>query len=301
MGMIRHFPQLFICLLITLGQPTTSVAQNTIDILVPPAVLDDIPVFLDNDSIVSVKNFDRAKSRRDTVDFILLYQALVLGGINEQDIELMNWGDDSYNRLLSRLRSGDQVLFSNTIWREDIAEEDPTLTVSEASLQNGDYIAGLYMAPNNPKFSQPIDLTHLTAISSKQWRPDWQALERLPLKHLYPEVSWGGMLKMAHSQRVDFMLIPFSAHPDFEQRALGITLKPLQNIKIALAGSRGWAISKIHPRSIDVINAVNKGITQLKRQGIIRQAYIAAGVINPRVAHWPLASQLIQSQTLSQP
>lgn len=299
--MTRHFPQLFICLLITLGQSTTSAAQKTIDILVPPAVLEDIPVFLDNDSIVSVKDFDRPKSRRDTVDFILLYQALVLGGIDETDIKLINWGDDSYNRLLSRLRSGAQVLFSNTIWREDITEDDPTLTVSEASLKNGDYIAGLYMAPNNPKFSQPIDLTHLTAISSKQWRPDWQALEKLPLKHLYREVNWEGMLKMVHSQRVDFMLIPFSAHPDFEQKALGITLKPLKNIKIALAGSRGWAISKTHPRSIEVINAVNKGIAQLKHQGIVRQAYIAAGVINPRVAHWPLASQLTQPQTVSQP
>lgn len=313
--MLKVFALLVICL----GAPPllANTAQKqpnpppvqTIELLVIKGVIADLPAFLQKDSLFTVNDFDRPGVRRDLVDYILLRQALNIGlKLNNNDNVIIKntlWHSSSYNRLLSNLQLGKFTLYSNTVWREDF-REDPLanslfknalehLYISSPTLRYGEFEAGLYMNPDNPKIA-PLELSKLRAVSSKQWRPDWQALSELPLKQLYNEINWENMLKMVQSQRADFMLIPFSREPNLSYNALGITLIPTPGVKVAIAGSRGWAISRDHPSGDIAYQAIEKGLQELRKQGVIPRAYIEAGVINAQVADWKIINNSTNPQ-----
>lgn len=261
----------------------------SIVILVPPSVLENAKTFLHpNETPETFTDFSRAGSYRDLIDYLLLRRALVLGG-NTLPIIIEPWYDVSYDRMVLRLRSGHAAVFSNGIWREDIPDDDRQLKVSSPLLRFGEMETGIYMNPHNPKLQSTrtlADVQKLTAVSSKQWRPDWNALQQLGLAKLHDNVHWESMMKMVHTRRVDFMLIGFSAHEDLGYRAMGITLMPVQGVKVKLAGSRGWVISMTHPAGADAYRAIEKGLLLLREEGVITQAYRAAGVINERVSDW---------------
>lgn len=313
--MLKVFALLLICLgaspllANTAQKQPSSPAQQTIEVLVIKGVIADLPAFLQNDSLLTVNDFDRPGVRRDLVDYVLLRQALNIGlKLNQHDNVIVKdslWHGSSYNRLLSNLQFGKYTLYSNTVWREDFREDPRSnslfknaldhLFISSPTLRYGEFEAGLYMNPDNPKMA-PFDLSTMRAVSSKQWRPDWQALSELPLKQLYNEINWENMLKMVQSQRADFMLIPFSREPNLSYNALGITLMPVHGVKVAIAGSRGWAISRDHPSGDIAYQAIEKGLQELRKQAVIPRAYIEAGVINTHVANWKVINVDTNSQ-----
>lgn len=258
-------------------------------ILVPPSVLESASTFLHPDETPDTfTDFSRAGSYRDLIDYLLLRRALVLGG-NALPIIIEPWYDVSYDRMVLRLRSGHAAVFSNGIWREDIPDNDRQLKVSSPLLSFGEMEAGIYMSPHNSRLHSTktlSDVQKLTAVSSKQWRPDWDALQQLGLAKLHDNVHWESMMKMVHTRRVDFMLIGFSAREDLSYQAMGITLMPVQGVKVKLAGSRGWIVSLTHPAGAEAYKAIEKGLAILREQDVIERAYRASGVINDRVADW---------------
>lgn len=258
-------------------------------ILVAPTVSDSLRAFLrPGESPDTFDDFSRAGNYRDLTDYILLRRALALGG-NKLPVVNEPWFDVSYNRVVLRLRSGHAAVFSNGIWREDFSADDKHLKVSSPLLNFGEMEAGLYMSPDNPHLHSTKtleDVRKLTAVSSKQWRPDWNALEQLGLAALYNNVYWESMVRMVRSQRVDFMLSGFSSRPDLSYRAMGITLMPVPGMKVKLVGSRGWVISLTNAQGPAAYNAIEKGLSILREQGVIERAYRAAGVINEKVADW---------------
>ncbi len=305
-------PRLSLCLLCALIAASPAVRPDSrvntqpseIKILAMKDVLQDLPDFLQGQSIEAINHFDRPAARRDLVDYILLRQALAIGlKLNTHkpvpSIKITPWQGTSYNRLISNLKLGQFTVFSHTLWREDFSRTTSSTTntidpknnmyITSAALRYGEIEAGLYMNPTNPKFQQQgnnINLGNLRAVSSSQWRPDWQALAQLSLKHVYDEVKWNNMFRMVQGQHADFMLIPFSSEPKLSFTALGITLSPIHGVKVALAGSRGWAVSRTHPAGRLTYQAIEHGLSELRLRGVIPRAYIEAGVINADVAHW---------------
>jgi len=305
-------------------------AANTythINILVIPAVLENLTDFLQGQDIEKINNFDRPNARRDLIDYVLLRQALYLGKTKNQHISITvtPWLNASYSRMIKNLKNGQYTVFANTVWREDFPmilntqiqqkksqanrshsnssgsnplQPNPSssniahahqLYISNPTMRYGEFEAGLYMNPSNPKFpasGSPLDISQFTVISSKQWRPDWLALSQLPFKHMYNEVHWEHMFKMVYSQRADAMLIAFSQEADFNITLLNMTLLPIPNVKVALAGSRGWAISRSHPSGTLTYEILERGLQILRRKGIIPRAYFEADVINSRVKYW---------------
>lgn len=289
-------------LLLCFAQPTTSQeipvsdkSAQVIVILVPPSVLETIQrVLRPGESPDTFDDYAREGNYRDLTDYLLLRRALTLGG-NKLPVVIEPWLDVSYDRVLLRLRAGHAAIFSNGMWREDIPLGDLELKVSAPLFSYGEMEVGIYMSPQNPKLHTTKtreDVQKLSAVSSKQWRPDWIALQQLGLERLYDNVYWESMLKMVRSQRVDFMLIGFSNREDLSYNAVGITLKPVPNMKVKLAGSRGWVISQTHPQGAAAHRAIEKGMAILRRDGIIRRAYIGAGVINDSVANWQVLNPM---------
>jgi len=270
----------------TVAPKTTS---SAVVILVAPTVLDSLRIFLHpGESPDTFDDFARAGNYRDLTDYLLLRRALALGG-NKLPVVIEPWLDVSYDRVVLRLRSGHAAVFSNGIWREDFSANDLQLKVSSPLFNYGEMEAGLYMSPENPKLHSTKtleDVRKLTAVSSRQWRPDWNALKQLGLVALYNNVYWESMVRMVRSQRVDFMLSGFSSKADLSYQAMGITLVPVQGMKIKLAGSRGWVVSLTHAQGPEAYKALAPGLVLLRKQGVITRAYRAAGVINDSVADW---------------
>ncbi len=264
-------------------------APSAVVILVAPIVLDSLRIFLyPGESPDTFDDFARAGNYRDLTDYLLLRRALALGG-NKLPVVIEPWFDVSYDRVVLRLRSGHATVFSNGIWREDFSASDLQLKVSSPLFNYGEMEAGLYMSPENPQLHSTKtleDVRKLTAVSSRQWRPDWSALEQLGLVALYNNVYWESMMRMVRSQRVDFMLSGFSSKADLSYQAMGITLVPVPGMKIKLAGSRGWVVSLTHAQGPEAYKAIEKGLVILRKQGVITRAYRAAGVINDSVAEW---------------
>jgi hypothetical protein len=271
-------------------------SPSSIVILVGPAVLDSLQAFLHpGESPDTFDDFSRAGNYRDLTDYLLLRRALALGG-NKLPVVNEPWFDVSYDRVVLRLRSGHAAVFSNGIWREDFAANDLQLKVSSPLLGYGEVEAVLYMSPENAKLHSTkalADVRKLTAVSSKQWRPDWNALEQLDLAGLYNNVYWESMVRMVRSQRVDFMLSGFSSNSDLSYQAMGITLVPVEGMKVKLAGSRGWVISLTNAQGPTAYEVIEKGLAILREQGIITRAYRAAGVINSDVSDWTVLNPKI--------
>lgn len=261
-------------------------ASEEIHVIALPAVLDELEEYLHGREISEVVDYSGPLSRRDMVEHILVYQALTLGGINKKQIKVSPWPGVSYKRMLTLLKSGTATLFSNTIWREDILQDHPQIAVSSETLGYGENIAGLYMNPSNPKYFSELVVHELTAVSSPQWKPDWNALRSIPLKHIYGAVNWESMVKMVDTQRADFMLIPFTTKADFSINTIGVNLKPKKGVKIALEGTRGWAVSKTHPAGKLALDALEKGLLILNSNGALKKAYEQAGTLNRKVTHW---------------
>lgn len=270
------------------GVPTPDPIEKVV-ILVPPSVLDAIKlVLLPGESPATFDDYSRKGNYRDLTDYLLLRRALALGG-NTLPVVTEPWLDVSYDRVLLRLRAGHAAVFSNGIWREDIPMGDLELKASSPLFEYGEMEVGIYMSPHNPKLHTTKtreDVRKLSAVSSKQWRPDWIALQQLGLERLYDNVYWESMLKMVRSQRVDFMLIGFSNSNDLSYNALGITLTPVPNMKVKLAGSRGWVVSQTNPQGPSAYKAIEKGMEILRSSGVIKRAYRDAGVVNSAVENW---------------
>lgn len=273
----------------------TSTPAEKVVILVPPSVLETIQVVLQpGESPDTFDDYARKGNYRDLTDYLLLRRALTLGG-NTLPVVVEPWLDVSYDRVLLRLRAGHAAVFSNGMWREDIPLGDLELKTSSPLFEYGEMEVGIYMSPHNPKLhtiKTRADVQKLSAVSSKQWRPDWIALQQLGLERLYDNVYWESMLKMVRSQRVDFMLIGFSNAEDLSYNAVGITLKPVPNMKVKLAGSRGWVISQTNPQGPSAYAAIEKGLGILRTNGVIKRAYRDAGVVNSAVENWAVLNPM---------
>jgi len=197
-------------------------------------------------------------------------------------------GSDDYNRTLMLINDGKILTHSDSYWKKDLLSYRKTLYISEATIEYGQYIVGLYTSPNNHKAlnNRGKNLHMLTAVSNKHWSADWEALSALPLKNLRHVRHWRLMANMVAKQDTDFFLIPFQGTENHAMIRKNLHFVPIPGIKIALYDSRHFAISKIHPDGAAIIKSLNNGIKIMKKQGRWYRAYRESGVIDDRVERW---------------
>lgn len=247
----------------------------------------DFEAFLDGKKAENINSYNGHKARRDVIDGVLFVQALRLGGI-EQEIEFISFG--TYKRMLHAIAKGQVVAGAQTNWGRDTLNKAQFYN-TQPLVQEGEFVVGLYTSASNKKAlsAQSLaDLKTLSAVSSKQWRNDWQRLQKLGVKPLYNVPIWDQMVKMVASERADFTLAPFQANRDFQLFFDNVILVPIPNIKLALPGTRHWTVSQQHPDSIRVFNALEKGLQQLRADGRIKRAYTESGFFTTAVNDWNL-------------
>ena len=251
-------------------------------------VFEDARRFLNGRDALSISDFSTSYARRDVVDFILIQQAVALGGITLH----VRYEPGNYDaRNLRSISSGMLLIGLDTFWYSELSTLQKELYISQPLIRRGEYLAGLYTSPNNSRalaVTNIEQLKKLSAVSSKNWRADWFTWQQIGPTSLLDEHSWPSQAKLVSKQWVDVMLAPFLPQLPFVIKTEEYNLVAVQGIKIMLDDSRHVAVSRRHPDGERVFNALQTGLTLLRQQGIIERAYTQAGFFHPAVREWKL-------------
>lgn len=285
------FYRIFSAFLLLLLKANVAMATDALQIAYGADNIPDFNVFVGDKKAENINIYSGEKTRRDVIDGVLFVQALRLGGIQEE-IKFTSFG--TYSRMLHAIAKGQVVAGAQTNWGRDTLNQDQFYD-TQPLVREGEFVVGIYTAADNHKALSTQSLAglqKLSAVSSKQWRNDWQRLEQLGVKRLYNVPIWEQMVKMVASQRADFTLAPFQANNDFKLRFDNVVLVPIPNIKVALAGTRHWTVSRKHPDGMRVFNALEKGLLQLRQEGRVNRAYTESGFFTEAVNNWQLIDTL---------
>lgn len=266
-----------------LGPALASTAKT---LLVPDDVLEDFQRFLGGRDPLGLRDYGGPHSRRDVVEVVLLLQAVAQPDWARQ-LSLQAMPTDA--RLKLELRSGRALCSTTTYWSVDLRDPREPLLVSAPMVLDGEFEAGLYTLPSNAKALAARDrdaVRGLTLLSNRHWRVDWATLEQLGVRRLLYVGNWRQMPRMLAHGRADALLAPFQPGDDMALQAEGLRLVPIPGIKIALRGTRHYLISRLHPQGEAFRERLDAGIAQLRRQGLLQQAYQQSGFFNRQVRHW---------------
>ena len=270
------FTLLFLILSSFIFSPLKTNAEDII-IYVTNNVYIDYLQLVKNRDITTITNFSGTGARRDVIDMIIVQQALKFGGFKHNFIFLPSTHNFRNTELLVK---GQELLSFDSFWLNDANHISKDVYVSNSVIRKGEYNAGIYTSPNNKKvldIKNLNDLKSFTAVSTPNWKTDWQTLSALPLKRLIREDDWINMASMVSAQQVDLFLMPFHSSDDGSFHLRDIHLKPVKNIAIELHDSRHFIISKKHPLGYKAYRAINIGLQQLRKQKTITRAYKEAG------------------------
>lgn len=268
--------------------PKTAIAEQTIVAAVDEDIIADYQLFVGERDPLLIDYYGGPGARRDVIEIVLLQQALALGGFKEK-ITLRP--ENSYLRILKLVADGQVALSGALKWREDIKPYATHLFKTKAVVKKGEFIAGLYTRADNQRALKANTLEKirlLSAASNNHWNADVRTLNELGIKKIYFSTYWVQIVRMVVAKRADVTLAPFQVNPDMKVMVDGLELVPIPGIKVALPGSRHWAVSKIHPRGEEIFNALARGINELEKKNIIQRAYEECGFYHPEVRNWKL-------------
>ncbi|WP_163835377.1 hypothetical protein [Spartinivicinus ruber] len=193
----------------------------------------------------------------------------------------------NYSRSLALVAEGYAMMPVESIWKVEVPKSG--FYVSEPVIEEGEFEVGLYTTPSN-KAVQNIksknDLKDFSAVSSENWKIDWQILNSLNLKNVYSVPKLEQMAIMVDNNRADFLLWKFSGRDDLASDVAGYNLIPVKGVKIALKGSRHFIISKKHPDSEKIFQTLNMGLKKVRESRELQEAFYQSGFFNKRVKDW---------------
>lgn len=262
-----------------------SLNAKVIDITVETDIYFYAKNIIGNKSVIEITDYSGENAQRDVVEFILIQQALILGG---EDIEF-NFIYGNYDaRNLKLLNDGLLLLSFDSLWLSATEKYKDNLYISEPLIEKGDYFAGIFTSERNKeKYSKaPISINDMSFVSSKDWHVDWLTLQSLKPKKLIHESDWIVMAKMVSRGWVDGMLAPFKKQDSFSYIGPDYNIVAIPNVKVALNDSRHFVVSKKHPLGKQTFDALQKGLKILNERGMIEKAYRQAGFINDDVKNW---------------
>lgn len=284
--MSRYFLLIFLSI-ITLVSTGTRASEAVV-----LAVNEDIPKdyqrFLAGRDPMDVQHYSGEGARRDIIELTLLMQALRLGGFTKP-VELRI--EPSYLRILRGIADGHFISSGALMWKADIDELRPALVASRPLLKEGEFVVGIYTTQKNlAAFNdrEPNQLRELKVVTNAQWKSDVRTLKDLSFQKITYAPNWINIVRMIEANRADITLAPFQASDNMMITVGDIKLYPLQDLKVAISGSRHWAISQKHPNGHTFYEALERGLSRLEATGTIQRAYRECGFFHPGVARWKL-------------
>lgn len=269
-------------------------AGDAVVIAVNEDILPDYLRFVHERNLLEIHDYTGEGARRDVIELVLLMQAVQLGGFKEP-IELR--AEQSYLRTLRDIADGRFITSAGLAWKSDIVQLQDAYFTSPPLIQEGKFVVGLYTTAKNQKSFEKLPnskIKELKVVTSSQWKSDVQTLQNLGFQHIAFSPNWVNMGRMIEANRADLTLAPFQASPHMAIIVGDVTLLPIKGIKVAIAGSRHWPISRKHPQGKAFYKALVRGLAKLEAKGTIQRAYRECGFFHPDVAQWTLLNSVVK-------
>ena len=264
--------------------------DQTITILTQQDVFNDYQRFIGQRDPLTLTQYTGPSSRRDVVELVLVQQALKAGG-NNYPIKIVKVDNtsDSYSRFIKEITSGSATIGGNSAWLIDLKQIADKVYISEPTIRQGEFEAGLYTTADNAdaRLSKTLaEIQKLTAVVAESWKPDVATLESLKFANTLKTQSWDSMVGMLAKKRADVLLAPFQPTPDLSLEANGKKLVPILNVKVGLQGSRHFFVSKASPIGAEVAKSLDTGLAKLRERVLIEKAYRDSGFFNQATRNW---------------
>ncbi|MBR7800177.1 sensor histidine kinase [Undibacterium fentianense] len=261
------------------------VSQSLLKIGVPKDVLEDYQLFLDGRDINVITEFSGPNSRRDVVELAFFIQAL---NTVWPDAQFEIIPVDSYANGIEQLRVASIAALATTCWLSDLEIYSTEICISDAMIDEGESLVGIYTQAHNIhalECKSLADLQNLRLVSNRDWSADWKTLEQLGIKHCLDVKTWRQMVYMVSSGEVDALLSPFTLHTSMKISLDNCELLPIPDLRIALHGSRHFASSKtIQGQAI--AEHVFPELKRRKQAHSLTQALSECGFFNAQTRSW---------------
>jgi hypothetical protein len=271
---------LHICCAPVAAANTQHEAQSVrVSMFIRDDVYNDYQAFLAGRDVHTITSFTGYRMRRDVVDMVLALQAMRLGGFH---VEFDYHIGKITLRNTNILERGEKLISFDTYWLSDANALGESVYVSDPVFEKGEYVAGVFAHPSNQRvfsIKNKADFKQLTAISSSTWSADWQTLSELGLKQIFDEKEWVQQVRAVDKKWADFVLMPLMPAINNDYKLAQVHLKAVPGVVVSFADSRHYVVSRKHPYGEKAFNALQKGLSMLKQQGRIKQAYVEAGFI----------------------
>lgn len=194
---------------------------------------------------------------------------------------------DSYSRILVEVETGNVTASATSAWASDISQTKALMSVP--LIREGEYVVGVYIAEGNNKAKEITgkDLRNFTAVTNRAWKNDIATLESLGVTRIESAPTFGMIARMLKGERGEFTLSSFKSSADMDFVVEGVRLLPVKGIKVAMPGSRHFLVAPT-PQGNQIMDALNKGLNKMRKDGTLRRAYTEAGFFNARVESWQL-------------
>lgn len=191
-------------------------------------------------------------------------------------------------------QAGRVITFTETYSHIDIVDKRDDFYISQAVLGEGEYPVGLYTSIDNhtARATTPDRLSRLSAVSHPQWHTDWEILESMNFKHIYPVDGMVSALNLVVQQKADVLLKEFQSGEGFVFSHNNHKLVPIQGIKIYFPDTRNFLVSKNHPDGKRLFEALEIGLSQMREHGEIRKIYQRFGLMDERVSEWKVVNPI---------
>ncbi len=225
----------------------------------------------DKKTIIEFTVMDLKETTNGFTSLVILKQALNKVGLTTKFEFVIS---PTYKRSLLLVQSGDALLTLSTL-REGYTP--PETLKSSVLIGSQDMVRGIYGLKSNHalmKVQTLGELKKLSAVTNLAWGGDINALRAIEPAKFDLVSSLSSIFMRIAYRNTDFTLLDLPiGTPEFQRQYKGVILIPVPGLLINTNTTRHFLISKRHPDSQTVYQALEKGLKIMREQGLIKRYY----------------------------
>lgn len=278
----KNWLTIFVSLIITTVGSIETVYGKTVDVAVFEDHASVINQYIQSDNCPTLENTELSDNQM-LAEYLIFCNALVVANFQHK-IRLVPY--PVAQRVLQAIKKEEVIASSFGLWRSQI--EKYQIQPATFLLEKNQFSKGFYTSKQRkqslPKASFQ-QLKDLVVVANKNWLQDWEALECTKSIHLHVN-QYQQMFNMLELGRADLVPLTFSAREDLRREAFGITLYPVDGIKITFNDSLHFGVNTQSAIGKKLYQALESGLKTLHSKGVIQSTYERLGITNPKVESW---------------
>ncbi len=281
--------------MVLLASFTAASQTHDIVISVTPQAHQNYKQLINDKPCIDVNHYLQKPVYRGSLELLIICKALTLGGIKPHFIFKTV---PNYSRALLETQKGHVAIMGESVWLKNI--DTTKLWQTAPIFKSGEYIKGFYTTHSQLAFIESqikkSQLTKkptlnviqtLTVASSNNWVFDWQLLNALDLTVINVPTTQS-MCEMIKHNRANVILtdLMMSGSKDILYHCADTVFYPVKGVKITFKQTRHFVVSKQHPTSVVVHQALQTGLAQLRAQGDLAKMFFPETANAALVNNW---------------